>query len=244
MCTCTVTGPPSVSTDVVTATSPGTAEPLAETDSRVGAPAARVVVLWAAVVTRTLVERGIVLPSGGWDRTIAVGVPAGAAVIRAVAVAVVVDVIVTVAVILEMDTTGATTTGATEIDVGLLLGAAAAQKAGAVAVVPDLKPLTRTMTAAAVRTAKPVSSAGRLILAATAGAGVLAGTNGVARRKGFGRSPTGRWVLSDCSAVSSGPTGSAPQGTSSLSSALTGSPTRRFPDRCRCRGRHVGGTGR
>jgi len=50
---------------------------------------------------------------------------------------------VIVAVILEMDTTGgATTTGAADVDAGLLLGATAAEAAGAVAVAPDLKPFT------------------------------------------------------------------------------------------------------
>ncbi len=219
-----------MSTDAVTATPPGTAEPLADNDSRVAAPAAGGVVLWPGGGIRTLADRGIVLPGGGW-------------VVVAVVVAVVVDVIVTVAVILEMDTTGATITGAADVDVGLLLGAAAAQTAGAVAVV-DLKPLTTTRTTATVRTAKPVSTAARLLLAATAGAGVLAGTSGVARRKGFRRSPAGSWFLPVCSAVSSGLAASVPQGTtSSLSSAFTG-PPRRFPDRCRCRRRreHVGGT--
>ncbi len=62
---------------------------------------------------------------------------------RVPAVAVAVAVIVTVAVILEMDTTGgATTTGAADVDAGLLLGATAAEAAGAVAVAPDLKPFT------------------------------------------------------------------------------------------------------
>ncbi len=251
-----------MSTDAVTATPPGTAEPLADTDSRVGAPTAAGVV--DAAGATTLAERGMVLPTGGWDRGDTVGVTAAAAGIRvvtvavvmAVVMAVVVAVIVTVAVILEMGT--ATATGAADVGAGLLGGAAvAAACAGAGAGGSERKALTTSRTAAMPTAAKPARSASRGILrcaacagdlaAATAAAAASAGTVGAARRKGFGRSPAVSSLLSECGAASSAPAGSLPQGMSSLSAEFTGLPTRRVPDRsrCRCRGLrdHVGGPG-